>query len=188
MPDGDLNPDFRYQPEVPAIVGLIPEQQRGLPWVQHLVALFSDRDRQLADYLNRQVVRRVEAVRATGSAATFTGTAWQSVTPTIAVTFYKAQERSKLVVTVHASGEYTDAAAPSWVEFGVLVNGVDYPIARGTVNATGTYHAWSGTDEVGLDLAPAAYTVTLRVRGQNAGTAWASASTGSMSLSVTESL
>lgn len=198
MPLGETNPDFRLNPTVHALRSLLPEDARGEGWVARLVDVLTDRDRQLEEFFNRSVLRRVKTTRASGNNTLHTGTAWQTVFPQIVVDFYKANPGSHFTVWIAAAGEYADLPFPSWVEFGAQVASVpagvaafDNPVARRQANTVDEHYLWAGS----ADIAPSAavplpeglYALTLRVRGQQAGTQFTSRSSGSLCLTVTES-
>jgi len=183
-----LNPDFAFRPGAEAVTAAIPAGVREQPWVEALLRYLHDRDRDLERYLNRDVMRRAKTTRIVGNGTAHAGTAWQLVTPAVDVAFSKASPTSHLTVIVGVAGIYTDPGAPSWVEFGVLVNGVDYPVARRVCNTSGNHYQWAGSVDVSATtLVEGTYTCSLRVRGQNAGTAWTSFAQDSISVTITES-
>jgi hypothetical protein len=183
----NANPPFRFQPTHAAVDALVPAGLKDQAWVASLLQHLGDRDRQLEDYLNHDVLRRVGTARVFGNATAHAGTAWQLVAPAVDVTYHKAGDASALVATVLIHGIYTDVGAPSWVEFGLLVNGTDYPIARHVCNTSGNHDVWVGSARISATtLVAGTYTCSLRVRGQNAGTAFTSHAQDTMSVTVVE--
>lgn len=183
-----LNPDFRVQPGARAITSEIPAADRERPWVAALLSHLYQRDRDLERFLNRDVMRRAKSTRVVGNSTAHAGTAWQLVVPAVDVVFSKASPTSHLTVWVEAAGIYTSPTPPTWVEFGVLVNGVDYPVARRVCNASGEHYQWAGSVDVSNPaLVEGTYTCSLRVRGQAATTAFTSFADDSISVTITES-
>lgn len=193
----NANPDFRFSSDIAAVIGAVPAELRELGWVARLLQYLGDRDRAVEDYLNRHVVRRVESVRVLGNGTAHTGTAWQLVAPAVDVFFEKANgslhgatadPASHLTAWVAAAGLFSDAGAPSWVEFGLLVNGVDYPVVRRICSTTAQHYQWAGSvDIANANLVTGRYQCSLRVRGQNAATTFTSSTNGSLSVTITES-
>jgi hypothetical protein len=203
---GEQNPDFGWQPKHETVANTIPAEIREMPWVRRLLTYLGDRDHQAEDYFNRQVLRRAVSARVLGDGTTRTGTAWQLVAPSCAVSFYKAQPESHLTCFVSAAGEYADLGFPSWVEFGVRITeenpgggtafSQDYAVARRLVGMATEQGQWSGSADCASvlpktdanEMRPGQYTVAVIVRGQNAGTTWQSEANSSISLTVIESM
>lgn len=182
------NPNFEFVPSVQALRDSLGVAGREHEW---LFTHAAERDRDLEDYLNKKVVRRViTSGPVYGTGTLHQSTTWVDIAPSVGVFYWKASKDSVLVATVSGWGEIGGAAAGRYISFGVrltdiLGTQVTTEACRAPADASYAYVPHNGS--VGLTAAAGLYIVDLRIKMSNAATTWTSQAAGSLSLTVVES-
>lgn len=190
------NPDFEYDPPIAGATQRLREiaaTHRAVfgDEVDRLIAALEQRDKHLEDWLNRNVVRRIQIASVAGDDTVHDATAWEDVEPEVSHSVVKASPRSALAVQIDASGLFADASPPHNVELGVRVSGpggydTDFSVVSRTGDATVQYLVLSGGALVALGVPRGTYAVRLRVQVEAGGVTWTSTPGNSLSVSVTE--
>lgn len=194
------NPDFEHRNPTPSIGETVhaavaqhaPAVAHLGPIVDPIVAQLDENARHQEDWLNRNVVRRLQDANELGDGTTYNDTAWQEVTPAISSTVAKAQQHSKLVVVLGCTGYCRDPDPGShWVDLGVHIIGPQgydalLRIARNTIDYDKQHLTHAAVQSVGYDLPKGTYLLRLVVRVLTPTTSWASSTIATLSMSVTE--
>lgn len=93
---------------------------------------------------------------------TTTSSSFANIGGSTSVSFTKVDASSRLRVDLHVSC-FVTGSVPDVAEFGVLINGTDYAIMKGTISAASIHKTFSGIRLIG-GIAAGTYTVQARWR------------------------